>query len=109
MRVRVGSILFALAIVVVACGGSETPGKTPSGARASCASDSDCVVSDHSDCCQSCPTEPFGMPQLRSEQLKNKCADKSCPERSDRIECPKVQPVAGFVAYCKEGTCAVKK
>ena len=102
-----GSCLVAL-FLVVACGSSE-PGKTPSGAKASCAADSDCVVSDYSDCCQSCPTEPVGMPELRAAQLKNKCADKSCPERSDRIGCPKVQPTAGFVAYCKEGTFAGKK
>lgn len=109
MRSRIAVTLAALTVIVVACGGSEDKGKTPSGARASCASDSDCVISDTSGCCKSCPDQPFGMPSLKAEQLKNKCAAASCAAPSDRIECPKVDPVDAFVAICKEGTCAAKK
>ena len=97
----VGFILFA-------CGGSEKEGKTPSGARASCAADSDCVVSDRAACCKACPDQPFGMPSLNYTQMENKCASAKCPDSSDRIECPKVESKDGFVAICKEGTCAVK-
>jgi hypothetical protein len=109
----VGRVLALVAVVGVliatACGGSEDKGKTPSGARASCASDSDCVVSDHTGCCKACPDPPFGMPALNAEQQKNKCAKIECAPSSDRIECPKVEPKDGFIAVCKEGTCAAKK
>lgn len=112
MRSRIAAVLAALTlplILIVACGGSEDKGKTPSGARASCASDSDCVISNSSGCCKSCPDQPFGMPSLRAEQLKNQCAVADCVAPSDRIECPKVDPKDAFVAICKEGTCAAKK
>ncbi|MBX3229748.1 MAG: hypothetical protein KIT84_05390 [Labilithrix sp.] len=109
MLSRLAVVLAALAFVAVACGGSEDKGKTPSGARASCASDSDCTVSDSSGCCKSCPDQPFGMPVLAFEQQKNKCAVVECAASSDRIECPKVEPTDAFVAYCKEGTCAARK
>lgn len=109
MRSRIAVILSALTLIVVACGGSEDKGKTPSGARASCASDSDCTISDSAGCCKSCPDQPFGMPILTFEQQKNKCAASSCAAPSDRIECPKVESTDAFVAVCKEGTCAAKK
>ncbi len=109
MRSRNAVALALVGLVVIAaCGGSEDKGKTPSGARASCASDGDCVVSDTTGCCKACPNQPFGVPSLNAEQQKNKCASMKCPEASDRIECPKVAAKDGFVAICKEGTCAVK-
>ena len=108
MGSRIAAVLAALALIVVACGGSEDKGKTPSGARASCASDSECVISDSSGCCKSCPDQPFGMPQLKFEQMQNTCAAASCAAPSDRIECPKVERKDAFVAICKEGTCAAK-
>ncbi|MFO0734422.1 MAG: hypothetical protein U0270_01010 [Labilithrix sp.] len=109
MRARVIGALAVVGLIVVACGGSAKEGKTPSGARASCAADSDCVVSDHAACCKACPDQPFGMPSLNHAQMENKCAVVECSASSDRIECPKVEPKDLFVAICKEGTCAVKK
>src|SRR4051812_24540345 len=101
MRSRIAAVLAALTLIVAACGGSEDKGKTPSGARASCASDSDCTISDSSGCCKSCPDQPFGMPTLKAEQLQNKCAAVDCSAQSDRIECPKVESKDAFVAICK--------
>lgn len=109
MRSRIAVVFSALAVIAAACGGSEDKGKTPSGARASCASDSDCTISDSAGCCKSCPDQPFGMPTLTFEQQRNKCAATTCPAQSDRIECPKVEPKEAFVAVCKEGTCAARK
>lgn len=106
---RVLGSLAAVGFVLFACGGSANEGKTPSGARASCASDGDCVVSDHAACCKACLDQPFGMPSLSYAQMENKCAAVDCAAPSDRIECPKVEPKDAFVAICKEGTCAVRK
>lgn len=104
-----GVLAVVFTFVFAACGGSEKEGKTPSGARASCAADTDCVVSDHAACCKACPDQPFGMPSLNYEQMEHKCAVIDCTPRSERIECAKVEPKEAFVAICKEGTCAVKK
>ena len=101
--------LAALGLVIAACGSSEKEGKTPSGARASCASDTDCVVTDRSACCRACPEQPFAIPTLNHTQIENKCAVVECAAKSDRIECPKVEPKDAFLAICKEGTCAVRK
>lgn len=113
MRPRVlsgstASCLVVVALVVAACGGRD-PGKTPSGAKASCAADSECVVSDKAHCCETCPSQPFAIPELNAAQLANKCAEATCGGETDRVECPKVDPKDAFVAICKEGTCAVKK
>lgn len=109
MRARLLASVFTVLFVVAACGGSEDKGKTPSGARASCAADSDCVVSDKTGCCKACPDQPFGIPRLNAEQMENKCRVAECAAPSDRIECPKVESKDAFVAICKDGTCAVKK
>ena len=42
-------------LAISACGAPEDKGKTPSGARASCASDSECVITNQSGCCAACP------------------------------------------------------
>ena len=104
----VGS-LGIVALVIAACGGSEKEGRTPAGGKVSCAADSDCVVADHAACCKACLEQPFGLPVLNAQQIENKCAVVECATKSDRIECPKVEPKEAFVAICKEGTCAVKK
>lgn len=109
MRARGVSCLAVVAFIIAACGGSEKEGRTPAGGRASCAADSDCVVADHSACCRACNEQPFGLPLLNYQQVENKCAVVECQTKSDRIECPKVEPKEAFVAICKEGTCAVKK
>jgi hypothetical protein len=108
---RVVAWLGFLVVIVAACGGSDDKGmgKTPTGARASCAGDSDCVVSDQSGCCKACPDQPFGMPSLAYEQQKNKCAVVECGTKSDRIECSKVDSKDAYAAICKDGTCAVKR
>jgi hypothetical protein len=109
MRVGLVGCLGAVGLVIVACSGSSGEGKTPSGARASCAGDGDCVVTDHSACCLACPEQPFAIPTLNHAQIENKCAAVDCAAKSDRIECPKVEPKEAFLATCKEGTCAVRK
>lgn len=104
---------FGLTVLMFcACGGgggeAQQPGKTPSGARASCSTDVDCVLTSDEGgaCCAPCPGSPRAIPQLAFEQHKNKCAAVDCKPPSDRIECPKVEPLTQFVAKCKEGTCA---
>jgi hypothetical protein len=96
---------------LLSCGSSEdkAPAKTPSGARASCAADSECVITNQRACCPACAEAPYAIPTLAFEQHKNKCAAAACVAPSDRIECPKVDPVEMFVAKCKEGTCAAIK
>jgi len=114
LLLRIGTVST---LVFFACGGSgdQQPGKTPSGARASCSNDAECVVTNegggNSACCAACPDAPRAIPQLAFEQHKNKCAATSCVAQSstDRVECPVVEPVAHFVAKCKEGTCAAVK
>ena len=110
MRRRATSLgLVALTVVLtvlMACGSSKNEGKTPSGARASCAADSDCVVTDRSNCCAPCKARPFAMPTLAFEQQENRCSAVDCAPASDRIECPPVPPRTLFVAKCKDGTCA---
>lgn len=101
--------LVALSVGVttlVACGSSKNEGKTPSGARASCAADGDCVVTDRSNCCAPCKAHPFAIPMLAFEQQENRCAVVDCAPASDRIECSAVPPKTLFVAKCKDGTCA---
>ena len=107
MPVTLATVLLC---VVGACGGADNKGTTPTGARASCGSDSDCAVTDLSPgCCQSCRDAPHAIPTLAFEQQKNRCSVVDCAPSSDRIECPKVEPIDGFVAKCKEGTCAATK
>lgn len=105
-RSGVVAVVFA---VVAACGGGTEPGKTPSGGRASCATDDECVISTSTGCCKACPDQPFGMPALAAEQQQNKCKTVDCAASSDRIECPKTDPKDMYVAVCKDGTCAAKK
>ena len=106
---RLMSIAVGVVVVLSACGGSEDKGKTPSRARASCAADSECVVTDRSHCCAPCLEAPRAIPALAFEQQKNKCAAVECGAASDRIECPKVESKDGFVAKCNDGTCAAVK
>ena len=110
MRRRAASLgLVALSValtVLAACGSSKTDGKTPSGARASGAADSDCVVTDQSNCCAPCKARPFAMPMLAFEQQENRCSLVDCAPTSERIECPAVPPKSEFSAKCKDGTCA---
>lgn len=101
--------VFAPLVLVVACGGKGDESKTPSGARASCQADSDCVVTTQSGCCAACPDKPHAIPQLSFEQQKNACAAASCAAPSDRIECPQVDSPLGYVARCDHGTCAAIK
>jgi hypothetical protein len=109
MRVGFVGWLGAVGLVIAACGSSSSEGKTPSGARASCSTDHDCVVTDHAACCRACPEQPFAIPALNHAQIENKCAAVECAAKSDRIECPKVDPKDAFLAICNEGTCAVRK
>jgi hypothetical protein len=98
---------LSVVAIVCACGGPSA--KTPAGARASCSADSECVVTTESSCCQSCPDAPRAIPTLAFEQMKNRCAEKDCAARSDRIECAKVEASTGWVPRCKDGTCAALK
>ncbi len=103
---RAASFGLVALTVQVACGSSKVDGQTPSGGRASCAADRDCVVTDRSDCCAPCKARPFAIPTLAFEQQENRCAVVDCAPVSDRIECPAVPPKTLFVAKCKDGTCA---
>jgi len=92
-------------VVIAAC--ASAPAKTPSGAPASCASDGDCVVTDFAGCCACCKAEPRALPRIEAERQQHACASASCTACDERIECPKVTGrLAGFVARCKDGTCA---
>jgi hypothetical protein len=103
---RLGAPACAVALAVAACA-SHGPARTPTGARVSCNSDSDCVVTDFAGCCPCCPVEPYAAPKNELASRKNACAGKACSACGDNIECPKIAGrVAGFVARCKEGTCA---
>lgn len=102
---------IGIGIGVAACGSSDPPGRTPSGAKASCASDSDCVITTGETCCKPCEDNPRAIPAFEHERQRNKCAATSCQARSDsdRIECPTVESPAGYVAKCQQGTCAAVK
>jgi hypothetical protein len=95
------AVCLALA---VACGSSPPPGRTPSGGYVSCGSDADCVVTNWNGCCGCCPSEPRAVPATKLEEQKTRCG--TCAPCSDRLDCPKVQPISSFVAACKDGTCA---
>ncbi|AKU93888.1 hypothetical protein AKJ09_00552 [Labilithrix luteola] len=103
-------VTLAIVGIFTACGGSGESARTPSGGRASCASDSDCVVVTKTGCCSACPDTPRAIPSNVFEQQKNRCAAVECAPASDRIECPRVNGPEGYVAVCKERTCeAVKR
>jgi hypothetical protein len=107
--IHVGAVFVLL---LAACGGSSSagPGKTSTGARASCEADTDCVVTDTTSCCAPCLDAPRAIPALAQAQREKTCGTVDCAPASDRIECPKVEPKAGYVAKCIDGTCsAVKK
>lgn len=98
------------ALLVAACGSdAPPPGKTPTGARASCAADADCVISTGEGCCKACAENPHAIPGIVQEQQRSKCAAVDCAASSDRIECPKVDSPAAYVARCQAGTCAAVK
>src|SRR5215471_6045301 len=101
--------LAAIAVpiaLVVACGSSPPPGRTPSGGYTSCTADADCVVTTWNGCCACCPSEPRALPSAKLDEQQKRCAAASCAACSDRLDCPKSAPVSSFVAKCKDGTCA---
>lgn len=104
MRVKV--LIAGLGILIAACGSSEDKTKTPSGARASCQEDSECVLVTATTCCAICQSEPRAIPKEDHVRQENKCATLDCAKASDRVECPKVASPDGFVAKCKDRTCA---
>jgi hypothetical protein len=103
--------LFVFAFVAVvglsagACGKSE-PGRTPSGGKISCSSDSDCVVVNRTSCCTCCDGLAVAIPKDEQGRIDKKCSVVDCQACSASIACPKVEPVSAFVAKCTEGTCA---
>ena len=103
---RAASLAVAVLLLHPSCAGGGKEGKTPSGARASCAEDADCTVVDSVNCCAPCLEAPRAIPTLAFERQANRCDAVECEPASDRIECPKVEPKAVFVAKCKDGTCA---
>jgi hypothetical protein len=106
--IRIRSLLVVALVacgLLVACGKTE-PGRTPSGGKISCASDSGCVVTNHTTCCSCCDGPPVALPNDEHARLENKCAAADCPACSASIACAKVEPVSAFVARCIDGTCA---
>lgn len=101
-----GSVALLLLTFAAACGKSEALGKTPSGARASCASDSDCVLTTTTSCCSCCPNAPAALPKEEQERKESECARVSCKPCDEKIECAKVESIESFVAKCKDGACA---
>src|SRR5262245_56967326 len=101
--VALALVTFAL---VVACGSSSAPGRTPSGGYVSCTADTDCVVTTRTGCCACCPGEPRALPKGKLEKQEARCAATSCAPCSDRLDCPSSAPATAFVAACKDGTCA---
>jgi hypothetical protein len=114
--VRVVGLFSIAAMLVMACGsggagsssGSTNDAKTPSGGKASCASDSDCAVTDHTGCCSCCPEAAHSIPKTALEEENTKCLKADCAPCSKKVECPKVTtpPIASLVAKCEKGTCA---
>ena len=109
MVMRALGVVGATLVLLGACGGSEDKTKTSTGARASCAQDADCVVTDTINCCAACKMAPLAIPKLSFEQNENKCSVVDCSARSERVECPQVASKDGFVAKCNDGTCAAVK
>jgi hypothetical protein len=109
VRTLLSTVGVAVIVVVTACGGEPSPARTPAGGRASCAKDSDCVVTDRSGCCDACPRAPFAIPSLVSEQRKNQCSVVECAAPPAGVVCAKVDSPVGYVARCREGTCAAEK
>jgi hypothetical protein len=99
------TLAFVAGGLVIACGKTE-PGRTPSGGKISCASDSDCVVVNHTSCCSCCDGPPVALPKVEHARLESKCAAVDCQACSASIACAKVEPVSAFVAKCTDGTCA---
>jgi hypothetical protein len=107
---------FVTVVIIAACGGSSSTsstsggfGKTSSGARASCGSDADCTVTNHSGCCKACPEKPFAIPTVAAEQMKNRCAEVECAAPPAGVVCQPVDSIAGFDARCQDGTCTAVK
>jgi len=98
-------LVFLLIVGGAACN-SDPPARTPSGAKASCFSDFDCVVTDFS-CCACCKSEPHAIPKAELDKQQAACAAKSCEMCSDKIKCPEIQ-TRMLVAKCKDGTCAAQ-
>jgi hypothetical protein len=98
--------LTALVVLFLACASSPPPGRTPSGGYTSCTSDADCVVTTFGGCCACCPDTPRAVPASKLEAQRTSCARADCATCSDRIDCPKTEPVSAFVARCQDGTCA---
>src|SRR5262245_34699125 len=90
-------------LLVIACGGSQRPGRTPSGGYVSCNADGDCEITTFAGCCACCPAEPHAVPKGKLEQQKQRCAGADCATCSERIDCPKSPGVAAFTPRCKDG------
>jgi hypothetical protein len=103
---RCGALGLPLLLIIGACA-SRGPARTPTGARASCSSDDDCIVTDFAGCCPCCKIEPYAAPRGDAARRKNACAATECTACDPNVVCPKVVGrVADLVAKCKDGTCA---
>jgi hypothetical protein len=99
-------VLAVVVVAVVACSGSESATKTPSGARASCAADADCEVTNFAGCCACCESTAHAVPVLALSQQRSHCGVKECAACSTNIACASIERAEGYVARCKDGTCA---
>src|SRR5882672_10533279 len=104
MLMPMRSALFVVCIAFAACGSDPPPTKTPSGARASCATDDDCEVTTFSSCCACCPTGAYASPKPELARKKQSCDPKKCPPCSEDLECAAVQKQT-LVAHCRSGEC----
>jgi hypothetical protein len=110
MRTSGGAVAWGALVTIAAfggCGGSEGPPTTPTGARASCAVDADCTITDFATCCACCPGAAYASPVLTLSQRKATCAKQECPACSENVTCkpPGGAKLSDVVAKCKDHAC----
>lgn len=105
-RVRAFLVISTLLALGVAACGSDPPSRTPSGARASCIADTDCVVTDFTGCCSCCRSAPHALPKAEADRQTAACATRDCPACADNLTCAPVRSATEYDARCVDGTCA---
>lgn len=112
-RRRLGHLLVLLALGA-ACGPREPPpanipGKTATGAFASCRDDADCTLTDFPGCCACCKSAPYATPIRELEKRREACERKKCDDCPARVTCPTIPDrPASIVARCVDRTCVIR-
>ncbi len=83
----------------------EIPTVTPS----TCSADSDCVVSDFTDCCAPCPGTPRAMTHFDLERRRKACTEVECAQQKGRVRCEPTERVDQLRAVCRDRTCEIER